>query len=154
MGNALPRKGHGMIFGSPRQALAYMFAHHRGPKASRPQYGHVPADTGRSHWDGCEVGALVYGPRALGSCGVVHGSDLDRALREWATSEYKEPTGPLYTLEKRLRCAMRAAGLLRARVKAPRVHRWTYPDGTSSTRLLGESEKSRCTSPGNVATLP
>lgn len=143
-----------MIFGSPRQALAYLYAHHRGPSRAKPRYDNASADTSRSHWDGCEVGALVYGPRALGSCGVVHNSELDRALREWATSEYKDPTGPIPAIERRLRCAMRAAGLLRERVRVPRVHRWQYPDGTAGTRLLGDRVKSRCASSGNLPKVP
>ena len=48
-----------MIVGSPRQALAYLYAHHRGPTLARPKYHDAPGGTGRQHWDGALIGAML-----------------------------------------------------------------------------------------------
>lgn len=142
------------IFGSPRQALAYLYAHHRGPTLARPKYHDAPGETGRSHWDASTVGALLYGPREGGGCGVVPGGELDMLLRRWATSEYREPEGPIPAIERRLRAAMRAAGMVRARVTVPRTRRHVEADGTVSVRSYDPSEKSRCASSGNLPMVP
>lgn len=135
-----------------------MYAHHRGPRRARPRYHDAPPDTGRSHWDGPSIGALLYGPRETGGCGVEQLSALDRELREWVSSagdgkEDKRTAGVL-AVERKLRKAMRLAGMLRPRVDVPRVRRHTYPDGTTMARVCEGRENSPCASVQEVLTLP
>lgn len=104
-----------MIFHSPRQALAYLFAAQRGPGMARPSYGRVPRDTGRHHFDHVELGAYLYGPRNKGMCGVVMGSHLDTALREWATERGTHRSDQVRAIERRLRCLLRAHGVMPVR---------------------------------------
>lgn len=127
-----------MIFGSPRQALAYLYAHHRGPTLARPRYDDAPGDTGRSHWDGPAVGALLYGPRETGGCGIVPGGEDDLELRRWATTRDLD-SAALRTLlvlrvERRLRAALRHHGMMTTRRQLARVRRYTYEDGQTFAR--------------------
>ncbi len=104
---------------------------------ARPQYGRLAADTSRSHWDGAEVGALLYAPRvpveegASPGCGVEHGSELDLELRRWATTAGcgTERTDAVRSIERKLRDLLREHGLMQERTRAPAVRRWTDPDG-------------------------
>lgn len=125
-----------MIFHSPRQALAYLFAAQRGPGLARPSYGIVPRDTGRHHFDHVELGAYLYGPRKLGMCGVTMGSPLDIELREWATERGVHRTDQVRAIERRLRCLLRAHGVMpvRRRFKA---HRYDCQDGSPQLRAIG-----------------
>ena len=159
-----------MIVGSPRQALAYLYAHHRGPKSARPQYGHVPADTGRSHWDGSLIGAMLYGPRVpeLGQrpgCGIVSGSVEDAEVQRWATNVDEHPNDPDKTLrtplvlsvERRMRTRLRAEGLMLSRRPPPKVLRWKDPENRvwASLVLAGRlGAISRCASVQEVAQNP
>jgi hypothetical protein len=128
-----------VIFGSPRQGLAYLYAHHRGPSLARPRYHDAPGETGRSHLDGPLVGALLYGPvepeeaGAMPGCGVVQGGELDLELRRWATTagQGTERSDAIRRVERRLRDLFREHGLMRARYRAPAVHHWVDPDGVS-----------------------
>lgn len=152
-------------FGSPRQGLAYLYAHHRGPTLARPRYHDAPPETGRSHWDASAVGVLLYGSRDLGNCGVAKGSDLDLRLRAWATSSHLptcpgpplkrncdcgERTPAVERVEKRMRMAMRAARMLRERARVPRIARHVEPDGAVSARVWEPCAKSRCASAQDV----
>lgn len=141
-----------MIFGSPRQALAYLYAHHRGPTLARPKYHDAPGETGRSHWDGSVVGAMLYGPRETGGCGIVPGSDDDLELRRWATTRDLDATAlrsaAVVRVERRLRAALRAHGLMTVRRKLARVRRYTYDDGQTFAREIP------CADGQNLARLP
>ncbi len=152
-----------MIFGSPRQALAYMLAHHRGPSLARPKYHDAPGDTGRSHWDGPMIGALLYGPRiptepgASPGCGVERGSDLDRAIQKWATTAYTDPPPEVLAVERRMRAIMHAQGMLRERRRVVSVRRWVDPDGAAWTRQVPQAAsraESCCATVGNLAKVP
>lgn len=124
-----------MIFGSPRQALAYLYAHHRGPTAARPKYHDAPPDTGGSHWDGSIVGALLYGPRSTGSCGVPPDSTLDRQLRYWATHSGVRRTKQIAAIERRMRSVLRAHGLIVPVNRSSDIRHWTDPDGVCWARF-------------------
>jgi hypothetical protein len=108
-----------------------MYAHHRGPSLAKPRWHDAPPDTGRSHWDGAEVGALLYGSLESGGCGIEHGSELDRALMVWAThaGESVERTSAIRIVERKLRDLLREHELMRPRTRAPAVQHWTDPDG-------------------------
>lgn len=156
-------------FGSPRQALAYLYAHHRGPTLARPRYHDAPPETGRSHWDASAVGVLLYGLRELGNCGIAKGSALDLRLRAWATASHLptcpgppsvkkcdcgERTAEVLNAERRLRFAMRAARMLRERPRIPRVARYVEPDGAVSVRLLAEVAKTACAAVQEMPMVP
>jgi len=119
------------MFGSPRQALAHLYAHHRGPRLARPRYDDAPPSTGRSHWDGSLIGSLLYGPRELGGCGLEPGGQLDLELRAWATTagQATTRTPEIRSVERRMRDLLRAHGLMGPRTRAPAVRHWTDPDG-------------------------
>lgn len=129
-----------MIFSNTRQAIAYLYAHHRGPTASRPKYHDAPGGTGRSHWDGALVGALLYGPRATGGCGVIRGGELDLALKHWSSTAGAERTDEIRAIDRRMRAALLEHRLLvvRRRVQLPKVRRWADPDGGVWARLERE----------------
>lgn len=138
-----------MIFANTRQAIAYLYAHHRGPTASRPKYHDAPGGTGRSHWDGALVGALLYGPRETGGCGVERGGPLDLALKHWSSTAGAERTGEIRAIDRRMRSALLEHRLLvvRRRVKLPEVRRWTDPEGAIWARLrriVGAPDDSPC----------
>lgn len=146
-----------MRFSSPRQALAYLYAHHRGPTLARPKYHDAPGDTGRSHWDGPIVGALLYGPRETGGCGVVPGGPVDLELRAWVSSASADRVGSVWLIERRLRACLRAAGILIERPRVPRVRRWTDADGVVWGRLdhpRHERENSPCAPTREVVKIP
>ncbi len=126
-----------MIFGSPRQALGYLYAAQRGPQLARPRYHDAPPSTDRTCWDHVEIGALLYGPRREGYCGVTQGSALDLELRAWATHEAgAERTNQVRAIERRLRGLLRRLGLQHSPpAAAPRTRQWIDPDGQSWTRL-------------------
>jgi len=125
-----------VIFHSPRQALAYLFAAQRGPGLARPSYGIVPRDTGRHHFDHVELGAYLYGPRKLGMCGVTMGSPLDIELREWATERGVHRTDQVRAIERRLRCLLRAHGVMpvRRRFRCVRVPTGQVAETTGQER--------------------
>lgn len=146
-----------MIYGSPRQALAYLYAHHRGPSIARPRYHDAPPDTGRSHLDGPLVGALLYGPRSTGGCAIVPGSPEDLELRQWATSPGGERTSLVLAVERRMRASLRAHGLLLSRRRPPPVRHWVDPEGATWGRLSGNTgtrANSRCADVQNMAENP
>lgn len=118
-----------MIFGSAREAIAYLYAHHRGPTAARPKYHDAPGETGRSHWDGALLGAMLYGPRKLGCCGIIPGSLLDRQVREWATTAGVPRSDQVRAIDRRMRKQLHEAELLKRRERAPAARKWTDPEG-------------------------
>lgn len=125
-----------MIFGSPRQALAYLYAHHRGPTIARPKYHDAPRGTGRQHWDGALVGAILYGPRSTGGCGVERGGPLDRELKRWASTPGAVRTHEIRSVDRRMRAVLRMHGLLAQRAPIAKVRRWTDPEGRQWTRQV------------------
>ncbi|MGL5912279.1 MAG: hypothetical protein ACRCZP_19900 [Phycicoccus sp.] len=156
-----------MIFGSPRQALAYLYAHHRGPTAARPKYHDAPGGTGRSHWDGTQVGAMLYGPRSAGCCGVERGGPLDERIRAWATSAHLQSckgrgcdclarTDDVLAVERKIRAILRQHSLLaeRRRVAIPRVRHWKDPDNRVWAKAMRDRENSPCATVQVVAKLP
>lgn len=146
-----------MIFASSRQAIAYLYAHHRGPTAARPKYDDAPGGTGRVHWDGTMVGAMLYGPREQGCCGVVRGGALDRALRDWATHAESERTAEIRAVDRRMRAILRQHGLLAERRPAPKVRRWVDPESRVWARLVAAavaSEKTACADGLDLPRLP
>lgn len=161
-----------MIFGSPRQALAYLFACERGPRLAQPRYHDAPPSTDRHHLDHVEVGAMLYGRNpdgtpAPGCCGIERGSELDRDLRRWATERGDKGedlrTNGVLAIERKLRALLRAQGALvvRRRLRAIRaagaidpttgVH--TSPDGTPTLRAIGFAEEA-CATVQDVLRLP
>lgn len=145
-----------MIFGSPRQALAYLYAHHRGPTAARPKYHDAPGGTGRSHWDGTQVGAMLYGPKSAGCCGVERGGPLDRELQHWATTAGSIRSDSVLAIERKLRAILRQHSLLaeRRRVAIPRVRHWKDPENRVWAKAMRDRENSPCATVQVVAKLP
>lgn len=99
------------MFGSPRQALGYMYAAQRGPGLARPRWDDTSRGTGRTPWDHVEIATLLYGPRNKGCCGVVRDSAVDKELRTWATTPGYPRSKEIEAVEKRLRRRMREHGL-------------------------------------------
>lgn len=120
-----------VTFGSPREALAYLYAAQRGPQLARPKYHDAPPSTDRSCWDHVEIGAMLYGPRRAGLCGVPQGSSLDLELRQWATERGTPRSAQVRAIERRMRDVLRRAGLMRTRTRA---RTWVDPDGLRWTR--------------------
>jgi hypothetical protein len=145
-----------VIVGSPRQALAYLYAHHRGPTLARPKYHDAPGGTGRQHWDGALIGAMLYGPRETGGCGVERGGPLDRELQRWASTADGTRTDDVLAVERRLRAILRQHGILaeRRRVYVPRVRHWKDPEDRIWGRVVKESENSPCTTVQEVVSIP
>lgn len=156
-----------MIFGSPRQALAYLYAHHRGPTAARPKYHDAPGGTGRSHWDGTQVGAMLYGPRSAGCCGVERGGELDQRIRAWATAAHLsscrgkgcdclDRTDEVLGVERKMRAILRHHSLLtvRCRVAVPRVRHWIDPENRVWGRVVRERVNSPCGTVQDMLKLP
>ena len=146
-----------MIVGSPRQALAYLYAHHRGPTLARPKYHDAPGGTGRQHWDGALIGAMLYGPRETGGCGVERGGPLDRELQRWASTPGAERTDDIRAIDRRMRAILRAHGMLVVRRKLTPVHRWVDPDGAAWTRQVAPRsvpDESPCASGLEVVSIP
>lgn len=125
-----------MIFRSPRQALAYLFAAQRGPGLARPKWHDAPRTTGNHHLDHVEIGAMLYGPRRTGGCGIVMGSKLEADLREWATERGVHRSDQVLAIERRLRCILRAHGVLPQRTRF-RSARFDCGDGSPSLRAVG-----------------
>lgn len=125
-----------MIFGSPRQALAYLYAAQRGPQLAQPRYHDAPPSTDRSCWDHVEIGALLYGPRRTGGCGVVQGSPLDVELRTWATERGTGRSDQVRAIERRMRGLLRNHGLQRPTPAVLRMRRWEDPEGRAWTRAV------------------
>lgn len=121
-----------MRFGSPREALAYMYRCHAGPQLARMRT--EARDTSRTCWDHVAVGALLYGPRSEGCCGVERGSALDLELQAWALTTGAERTGAVLAVERRLRRALRAHGLKRTHPRAPLCDRLVFVDADGVTR--------------------
>lgn len=131
-----------MIFGSPRQALAYVFACERGPGMARPKYHDAPRTTGNHHLDHVEVAALLYGRNpdgspAAGCCGVVRGSELDMELRMWATQRGTARTNEVLAIERKLRALLRAQGVLHERRRFRALRQLDTGDGTPLLRAIG-----------------
>ena len=154
-----------MIVSSPRQAIAYLYAHHRGPTLARPKWHDAPGDTSRSHWDGSLIGAMLRGPRVLsgamlrdpsnvGGCGVEPDSPLDLELRHWATTAGVPRSEAVRAVERRMRAILRAHGVMPARRRIAAVRRWVDPDGAAWTRQVDPCAETRCTDGQNAATVP
>lgn len=126
-----------MIFGSPRQALAYGFACERGPGLAQPKYHDAPRSTDRHHLDHVEVMALLYGPIDEGCCGVERGSELDHDLRVWATERGTPRSNEVLRIERRLRALMRAQGVLVVRRRFVVRRQLDTGDGTPTLRAVG-----------------
>lgn len=137
-----------MIFGSPRQALAYAFACERGPGLARPKWHDAPRTTGNHHLDHVEVMALLYGRNpdgtpAPGCCGVERGSELDLDLRVWATERGTMRTNDVLAVERLLRRLMRAQGTLHERRRFRARRELDTGDGTPTLRAVGFDEPAR-----------
>lgn len=120
-----------MIFGSPRQAIAHLYAHRRGPTLARPRYHDAPGETGRSPWTGVLIGALLYGPDG---CGITPGSDDDRELQQWASNPGSDRSSLVLRVERRMRRLLRDHGLMRPRSRAPVAREWTDDEGRTFFR--------------------
>jgi hypothetical protein len=125
-----------MIVGSPRQALAYMFACRTGPGMVQQHPGRLPRDTGRHHLDHVLLGALLYGPRITGCCGVTPGSHLDLELRTWATERGTERSDQVRAIERRMRTLLRLHGMMHQPTRF-RAQRFDCGDGSPQLRALG-----------------
>lgn len=125
-----------MIVGSPRQALAYMFACRTGPGLVQQVPGRLPRDTGRHHLDHVLVGALLYGPRIKGCCGVKQGSTLDQQLRTWATERGTERSDQILAIERRMRTLLRLHGMMHQPTRF-RAQRYDCGDGSPQLRAVG-----------------
>ncbi len=134
-----------MIFGSPRQALAYLFACERGPLLARLQPDNVPPSTNRHHLDHVEVGALLYGPKAMGCCGVVRDSELDQELRQWATQRGTPRTGEVEWIDRKLRRLLLAQGCMVVRRRFRARRHADAGDGTPTLRAIGFDEARKIT---------
>ena len=154
-----------MIFGSPRQALAYVFACERGPGMARPKYHDAPRTTGNHHLDHVEVAALLYGRNpdgtpAPGCCGVVRGSELDMELRIWATQRGDKDvdlrTSGVLAIERKLRALLRAQGVLHERRRFRARRQLDTGDGTPVLRAIGFEPfaQDACATVQNVLLLP
>lgn len=143
-----------MIFASPRQAIAYLYAHHRGPTLARPKWNDAPGDTSRSHWDGSMIGAMLRGPRDLGGCGVEPDSPLDLELRHWATTAGAPRSEAVRAIERRMRAILRAHGVMPVRRRIAAVRQWVDPDGAAWTRQVAPCAETRCADGQNAATVP
>lgn len=146
-----------MIVGSPRQALAYLFAAQQGPGMARPKHHDAPTrDTGRSHWDHVMVGAMLYGRRILGNCGVVQGSHLDAKLRLWATQRGAiERDDQILAIERRMRALLRAHGMMATQRRFRARRELDTGDGTPTLRAIGfDAGESACATVQNVLRLP
>lgn len=106
-------------FGSPREALGYLYRCQDGPGMARPRWSDAPRRTDRVCWDHVQVGALLYGPRAKGMCGVVRGGLVDRELRLWALTPGAPRSPRVRNVVIRLRKLMREHGLKRPHPKRP-----------------------------------
>lgn len=120
------------MFGSPRQAIAYMVAAQRGPAMARPRLDNTPRSTGRSGWDHALISTLLYGPQEQGGCGVVRDSPLDHELRAWATTKGHPRTREVEAVEKRLRRRLREHGLQVARPRI-RTEKYAFEDTQGRT---------------------
>jgi hypothetical protein len=126
-----------MIYGSPRQAIAYLVTCRQGPGMARPSHnGLIAKDTGRHHLDHVLVGALLYGPREQGYCGVVKGSGLDLELQQWATQRGLGRSDEVRAVERRMRCLLRAHGIMVARYRF-HARRHVSDDGSPVLRAVG-----------------
>jgi hypothetical protein len=143
-----------MIFGSPRQALAYVFACERGPGLAQPKWHDAPRSTDRHHLDHVEVAALLYGPIDQGCCGVVRDSELDQDLRAWATERGTPRTNEVLAIERRLRALLRAQGVMVVRHRFVARRHLDTGDGTPTLRAVGFTfeRKSLRDCPGSAQT--
>ena len=115
------------MFGSPRQALGYMYAAQRGPGLARPRWDDTCRGTGRTPWDHVEIATLLYGPRDKGCCGVERDSHLDYELRYWATTPGHPRSTEVRAVEVRLRRRMREHGL-KQDYPRPDMRRYVFVD--------------------------
>lgn len=146
-----------MIVGSPRQALAYLYAHHRGPTLARPKYHDAPGGTGRQHWDGALIGAMLYGPRETGGCGVERGGPLDRELQRWASTPGAVRTNAIRAVDRKMREILRDHKMLKEHGEIHPGRRWVDPDGAAWTRQVAPrsvQDESPCASGLEVVSIP
>lgn len=115
------------MWGSPRQALGYMYAAQKGPAMARPKWHDAPRGTGRTHWDHVLIQTLLYGPRLQNCIGVERGSELDQELRRWATTPGHPRSPEVRNVEIQLRRRLRDLGL---KIDHPRIRatRYTFKD--------------------------
>lgn len=101
------------------------------------------------------VGAMLYGQRILGNCGVVQGSHLDAKLRLWATQRGAiERDDQILAIERRMRALLRAHGMMTHRRFRARRELDTG-DGTPTLRAIGfDAGESACATVQNVLRLP
>lgn len=97
-------------FRSPRGALAYMYSCKRGPSARRPLYTDRPPEFRGHHLTHVLIGAMLYGPKENGLCGVVRCSEADREVYMWAV-RCGPRTPAVRSVERRMRSLMREHGI-------------------------------------------
>lgn len=69
-------------------------------------------------WTHVLIGAILYGPKEDGYCGIEPGSEEDRALMDWSTSKGVERTNAILCVERKLRRLLRENELLSKPVNA------------------------------------
>lgn len=63
-------------------------------------------------WTHVIIGAMLYGPKEAGYCGIEPGSEEDAAIMEWSTTRGVERSNAVLSVERKLRRLMREGDLL------------------------------------------
>lgn len=121
-------------FLSPKDAISYLYSATRGPSWARHRWSDAPREGPRPPELHLVIGSLLWG-----HLGVQHGSDLDRALREWACHGGAR-TNEVRSIDRKMRKLLREREMLI--IKIPRKYRKEPSQGITRFTYEGDDKPS------------